>query len=123
MVRKKVIIINKGNSVKTSQHQQGRVATLLQIVRKASTEGSSGLRPEETNRGKVLKKIVPSGRKSEYKGTEAGPGLAEHKREMMDQEPADIRLCFSIWVAHHCRGIFQKYWSLGPCPEILRKSV
>lgn len=103
MVRKKVIIINQGNSVKTPQRQHGRVATLHQIVRKASTEGSSGLRPEETSHGKVFKKIVPSRRKSKYKGSDTGPGLAERKREMMDQEPADVGLCFSTWVAHHCQ--------------------
>lgn len=50
MVRK-----SSDNSVQTSQEG---VATWYQVVGKAS-EGSSGLRPEETSHGKVFRKIIP----------------------------------------------------------------
>lgn len=42
-------------------------------------------------------------------------------KERDDQEP-DHRSFFT-WAAHIFLGSLQKYWCLGPCPEILRQSV
>lgn len=46
-------------------------------------------------------------------------GLSAKERD--DREPD--RRSFFTWAARIFLGSFQKYWCLGPCPEILRKSV
>lgn len=82
MVGTEVIIINQGNSVEILQSEQGRIATLHQIVGKASPKELSGLGLEEAGHGKVFRKIVPSRGTSKSRGSEAGTCLAECEREI-----------------------------------------
>lgn len=68
-------------------------------VGKASTKGSSGLRPDEAGHWKVFRKSVPRRGNSKDRGREAGTSLAGRKRDK--QDPDHIGSCFVTWAIHN----------------------